>query len=160
MYELNQSFTLRVWAEVSSSAPHLLILVSPHRWRCLLRLLRLVRRPITTPDCVLLKDRSLVFAVRTRPRNKFSSLSLGTDKTPPFCHMLVMHPAFYLSYILLTDPQGRFSFYKYLKRAVSCDLFNDLISSYSSLSRDPIQPHSVPSRIVTLRIISTQKFTA
>jgi len=47
----------RVWAEVSSSAPHLLhseTSDSPIRWRCLLRVLCPVRRPITAMDCVLL----------------------------------------------------------------------------------------------------------
>ena len=44
---------------------------------------------ITTLDCVLSRFSSLVFAVRTRARNQFWSLSLGTDKTPPHCHTLV-----------------------------------------------------------------------
>jgi hypothetical protein len=47
-----------MWAEVSSSAPHLLhkgLLVNPIWLRCLLRILCPVQRPITTLDCVLLK---------------------------------------------------------------------------------------------------------
>jgi hypothetical protein len=33
--------------------------VSPIKWRCPLRVLCPVRRPVTTLDCILLKDRSL-----------------------------------------------------------------------------------------------------
>jgi hypothetical protein len=116
--EARASHSQRVWAEVSSSAPHLLhkrLLVSLLTCRCFLRVLCLVRRPITTLDCVLLKDRSLVFGARTRSRNHFSGRSLGTDKTPSDCHRLVFHPAS-LSFFLYsaTDPQGRLSSYTYM----------------------------------------------
>jgi hypothetical protein len=58
-----------MWSEVSSSAPHLLH--SPFKWRCLLMVLCPVRRPITTLDCVLLKDKSLIFAARPGPEINF-----------------------------------------------------------------------------------------
>jgi len=54
-----------MWAEVSSSAPHLLhngLSDSPIRWRRLLRVLCPVRRPVVTLDCALLKDRNLALA--------------------------------------------------------------------------------------------------
>jgi len=60
------SHSHRMWTEDSSSIPHLLytrLLINPIKWRCLLRLLCPVRRPITTLDCVLLKDSNLVFVV-------------------------------------------------------------------------------------------------
>jgi hypothetical protein len=60
--EAKASHSHRMWAEVSSSAPHLLhngLSDSPIRWRCLLRVLCPVRRPVTALYCVLLKDRSL-----------------------------------------------------------------------------------------------------
>jgi len=63
--EVKVSHLQRMWAEVSSCAPHLLHSGrsdSPVRWRCLLRLLSPVRRPITALDCVLLKDRNLACA--------------------------------------------------------------------------------------------------
>ena len=41
-----------------------------------------VRRPVTTLDCVLLKDRNLVFAVGLGAQNQILSLPLCTDKTP------------------------------------------------------------------------------
>jgi hypothetical protein len=59
-----------MWADVSSSTPHLLhkgLLVGPMKWRCLLRVLCPVRSPITTPDFVLLKNKSLVLALRLVP---------------------------------------------------------------------------------------------
>jgi hypothetical protein len=63
--EAKASHSQRMWAEVSSFAPHLLhsgLSDSPIRWRCLLRVLRPVRRPVTALDCVLLKDRNLALA--------------------------------------------------------------------------------------------------
>ena len=46
---------------------------------------------------------------RTRAQNKFSSLSLSTDKNLPHCNMLVVQPALYLSYYILSrGPQSQF----------------------------------------------------
>jgi hypothetical protein len=59
-----------MWAEVSSSAPHLLhngLSDSPVRWRCLHRVLCPVWRPLTALDCVLLKGRNLALAPRQGP---------------------------------------------------------------------------------------------
>ena len=56
-----------MWAEVSSSAPHLLhsgLSDTPIRWRCLLTVSCPVRRPVTALDCVLLKERNLALAPR------------------------------------------------------------------------------------------------
>jgi hypothetical protein len=68
--EAKASHSQRVWAEVCSSALHLLhngLSDSPIRWRCLLRVLCPVRRPVTALDCVLLKDRNLALAPRQGP---------------------------------------------------------------------------------------------
>jgi len=65
--EAKASHSQTVWAEVSSSAPHLLhsgLSSSPSRWRCLLRVLCPVRKPVTALDWVLLKDRNLALAPR------------------------------------------------------------------------------------------------
>jgi hypothetical protein len=58
-----------MWAEVSSAPhlPHNGLTDRPIRWRCLLRALCPVRRPVTTPDCVLLKDGNLALAPRQGP---------------------------------------------------------------------------------------------
>ena len=59
-----------MWTEVSSSAPHLLqrgLSSSPSRWRCLLRVLCPVRRPVTTLNWVLLKVRNLALVPRLGP---------------------------------------------------------------------------------------------
>jgi hypothetical protein len=64
------SYWQRIWAEVSSSAPHLLhsgLSISPIKWRCLLRVLCTVRRPVITLDCILLKDKSLALVTRHGP---------------------------------------------------------------------------------------------
>jgi hypothetical protein len=65
--EAKASHSQRMWAEVSSYAPHLLhsgLSDIPIRWRCLLRVLYPVRRPVTALDCVLFKDRNLTLAPR------------------------------------------------------------------------------------------------
>jgi hypothetical protein len=70
MSEAKASHLERIWAEVSSSAPHLLhsgLSDSPLRWRCLLRVLCPVRRPVTALDRVLLEDRNLALAPRQGP---------------------------------------------------------------------------------------------
>jgi len=54
--EAKVSHSQRMWAAFSSFTPHLLhneLSDSPIRWRCLLRMLCPVRRPVTTLDCVL-----------------------------------------------------------------------------------------------------------
>ena len=59
-----------MWAEVSSSAPHLIhngLSYNPIRWRCFLRGLCPIRRPVTALDYVLLKDRNLALAPRRGP---------------------------------------------------------------------------------------------
>jgi hypothetical protein len=53
------SHSHKIWNEFSSSVPHFLqvgLLHSPVIYKCLLKVLCSVRRPITTLDCVLLKD--------------------------------------------------------------------------------------------------------
>ena len=53
------SYSHKMWTEMSFSIPNFLqlgLLLSPITCKCLLRVLRPVRRPITALDCVLLKD--------------------------------------------------------------------------------------------------------
>jgi hypothetical protein len=60
----------RMWAEISSFTAYLLysgLSSSPSRWRCLLRVLRPVRKPITALDWVLLKDKNLALAPSLGP---------------------------------------------------------------------------------------------
>ena len=42
--------------------------LAPFKWRCLLGVLRPATRLITTPDCVLLKNKSLAFVARLGPK--------------------------------------------------------------------------------------------
>jgi hypothetical protein len=57
--EAKASHSHKMWNEVSSSVPHFLqmgLLLSPIIYRYLLKVLCPVSRPITTLDCVLLKE--------------------------------------------------------------------------------------------------------
>jgi len=93
--EAKASHSHKMWTEVSS-LPHFLqmgFLLSPIIYRCLLKVLCPMSRPITTLDCVLLKDNNLVLIARLGPRDHFPSLSLCTTGTTPQCLMLFLHPA-------------------------------------------------------------------
>jgi hypothetical protein len=59
-----------IWAEVSSSTPHFLhngLYISSIKWRCLVRLLCPVRKPVTALNCILLTDKSLALVPRQGP---------------------------------------------------------------------------------------------
>jgi hypothetical protein len=61
-----------MWTEVSSSVPHFLqvgLLLSSIIYRCLLRVLCPVSRPITTLNCVLFKDSNQAFVARSGPKS-------------------------------------------------------------------------------------------
>jgi hypothetical protein len=56
-----------MWTEVSSTVLHFLqmgLLLSPITYKCLLRVLCPVRRPMTTLDYVLLKDNNAALVAR------------------------------------------------------------------------------------------------
>ena len=68
--EAKASHWQRMWAEVLSSAPHLLhsgLSDSSIRWRYLLRVVCPVRRPVTAQEWVLLKDRNLALTSSQGP---------------------------------------------------------------------------------------------
>ena len=68
--EAKTSHSHKMWTEVSSSIPHFLqvgLLLSPITYRCLLKVLCPISRPITTMDCVLLKDNNRAFVARSGP---------------------------------------------------------------------------------------------
>jgi len=60
-YSVNRGFFL------CSTPLHRGLSDRPIRWRCLLRVLCPVRRPVTALDCVVLKDRNLDLAPRQGP---------------------------------------------------------------------------------------------
>jgi hypothetical protein len=139
-----------MWTEVSSSVPHFLqvgLLFSPIIYRCLLKVVCPVSRPITTLDCVILKDNNRALVARSGPEINSRKLSLCTTRTTPQYQMLFFHPAFHLSfYILPREPQERLRSNKPLNRTVPCELLGDFISSHSGMPRDPIYSHSMSGR--------------
>jgi hypothetical protein len=82
--EVKASHSHKMWTDVSSSVPHFLqvgLLLSPITYKCLLKVLCPVRRPITTLDCVLLKD-----------NNQALVASLGPDINSPTCLCVLQGP--------------------------------------------------------------------
>ena len=62
--EAKTSHSHRMWTEVSSSISHFLqveLLLNPITYRCFAGVLCMVRRPVRTLDCNLLKDNSQAF---------------------------------------------------------------------------------------------------
>jgi hypothetical protein len=81
--EAKASHSHKMWAEVSSLTPHFLhkgLSSSPSRWRCLLRVLWPVSRPVTALDWILLKVKNFALVPRLGPLDKLPSLSLGISK--------------------------------------------------------------------------------
>jgi len=69
--EAQAPHTYRMWTEVSSSVPHLLqvgLLLNPIKYTYLFRVLWAVRRPVTTLDCVLLKDSNWASVAKLGPK--------------------------------------------------------------------------------------------
>jgi hypothetical protein len=67
--EFRASHAHKMWTEVSSLAPHFLqvrLLLNAITYRCFLRVLCPVTRPVTTLDYVLLKDRCQILANKSR----------------------------------------------------------------------------------------------
>ena len=82
--EAKASHSHKTWSEVSSSVPHFLqmgLLLSPIIYKCLLKVLCQVSRPITTLDCVLLKDNNLALVAR-----------LGPEINSPVCLCVLQGP--------------------------------------------------------------------
>ena len=72
--EAKASHSHRMWTEVSSSVPYFLqvgLLLNSITCRCLLRVFCLVRKPVTTMDCVLLNDSSWAFVAWLGPEINF-----------------------------------------------------------------------------------------
>jgi hypothetical protein len=87
---------------VPSSARHFLdkgLSVNPIMWRCLLRVLCPVRRPVTTPDCVIFTNSSSSM----RTRDQHSSLSLNAGQILPQCHVLFIQRALFFFFILCLE---------------------------------------------------------
>ena len=65
--EAKASHSHKMWTDVSSSVPHFLqvgLLLSPITYKCRLRVLCPVRRPVTTLDCVLLNDNNCALVAK------------------------------------------------------------------------------------------------
>ena len=70
MSEAKAAPSHKMWTEVSSSLPHFLqvgLLLSPVTYKCLLKVLCPVRRPITTLDCATPKDINRALVARSGP---------------------------------------------------------------------------------------------
>ena len=101
----------KTWTEVSSSAPHLLhkgLLISLIKYKYLLIVLCPITRPISTLDCVLLKDNSLAFIVGLRPEISFRAClrvltrpSFLSSLRPSSSHRAPMESTLHLSSTLL-----------------------------------------------------------
>jgi hypothetical protein len=157
MSEVKASHSQRMWAEVSSFTPHFLysgLSSSPSRWRCRLRVLCPVSRPVTALDWVLLKDKNLALAPRLGPEIS-SRACLWVSLRPRHlaqCWLTNQRPSL-LFYILSRNSQGRFRSKESPTRAVPCELIGDLVASYSSMSRDRVYPYCMRGRDISFMYI-------
>jgi len=80
---------------------------------------------------------------------------LGIGKNSAAYPMLVDQPKTNpSSYILSRESQGRLRSEKPQKRDTPCELIDDLITSYSSMFRDPIQPHRMLGRDIVQSVLA------
>jgi len=140
--EAKASHSQRMWADVSSFAPHRLhsgLSSSPSRLRYLLRMLCPVRRPVRALEWVLLKDRNLALAPRQSPEIS-SRACLWVSPRPRHRTQcwLANQRLIIFSHIPSWDSHGRLRSKKPQNRAAPCELIGDLITWYSSMSRDPV----------------------
>jgi len=85
--EAKASHSQRMWAEVSSLTPHFLhkgLSISRNRHKCLLKVLRPVRRPVTILDWVLLRLKNLAMVPRLDPEMS-SRACLWVSPKPHHC---------------------------------------------------------------------------
>jgi hypothetical protein len=143
--------------EVSSSVPHFLhmgSLHSPTMCKCLLNVLCPVSRPVTTLVCVLLKDSSRApYSQIWAPRSILEPVPVycrGRATLLDVCSLSSVSS----SYIPPQNPQDRLRPNKPLSRTTPCKLVGDFISSYSSMPRNPEQPHSMPGRDIIQRLLA------
>ena len=126
------SHSQRMWADISSSASHLLyngLSDSPNRGKCLLRVLCLVRRPVKALDCILLKERSLNLTPRQGPEIN-SRVCLWVSPRPRHqAHCWLSNQHLIPLRVSCLDSKARLRSHKPENRAVPCDLVGDLITS-------------------------------
>jgi hypothetical protein len=156
--EAKASHSQRMWTEVSSSAQHLLhngLSDSPIRWRCFLRVLCPVRRPVTVLDWILLKDRNLALAPRQGLEIN-SGAGFWVIPRPRHlakCWLSIQRCIFLLMFCLETPKAGSDPT-KFLNRSVPCELVGDSFSSCPSTSRDPIQPNRMRGRDIIQHLLA------
>jgi hypothetical protein len=101
----------KMWAEVSSLAPHFLhigLSSRPIRWRCRLKVLWPVRRPVTALDWILLKDKNLALLIGQGPEinSRACLMVLAGSCQLARCCLLSQHPSFFLISHLETPKTG------------------------------------------------------
>jgi hypothetical protein len=90
--EAKTSHSHTMWTEVSSSVPHFLqigLLLSPITYKCLLKVLCPVSRPITTLDCVLLRPIHTWHAVPMPFPSRSSAMQCVNSNVPCRAHALL-----------------------------------------------------------------------
>ena len=101
----------RMWTEVSSFVLHLLhkaLLIIRIKWRCLPRVLCLIRSPVTSLDCVLFKYNNLVFVVELGPELSFWAclwILLGPRHIAK-CWLSTQHSSFFFMFCIETPKDG------------------------------------------------------
>jgi len=109
--EAKASHSHKMWTDVSSSVLHFLqmgLLLSPIIYKCLPKVLCPVSRPITTLDCVLLKDNYRALVARSGPEIN-SQACLCVLQGPSHitrCWISVEHFIFLLIFCLETAKKG------------------------------------------------------
>ena len=109
--EAKASHAHKTWTQVSSSVPHFLqmgLLLSPITYKCCLRVLCPVRRPMTTLDCVLLKDNNCALVAKSGPEINSCAWLWAPQGTRHItkCWLSIQRFIFLLTFCLETSKKG------------------------------------------------------
>jgi len=140
--EAKGSHSHKMWTEVSSSVLHFLqvgLLFSPIICACLLKVLCPVSRPITTLNCVLLKDNNWAPIARSGPEIKSRAhlCVLHGPRHNTRCYFSIRHFIFLLIFYLKTPKKGLGPTNCWTELSL-CEFVGDFVSSHCSMPRDPI----------------------
>jgi hypothetical protein len=140
--EAKASHSHKMWTDVSSSVPHFLqvgLLFSPIICTCLLKVLSPVSRPITTLDCVLLKDNNRAPVARLGPdiKSRACLCVLHGPRHNTRCYFSIQRFIFLLIFYLESPKKGLGLTNCWTELSL-CELVGDFISFLSSMPRDPV----------------------
>jgi len=139
----------KTWTVVSSSVPLFLkmgLLLSPITYKCCLRVLCPVRRPVTTLDCALLKDNNRALVAKSGPE-------LQGPHHITKCWLSIQRFIMLLMFYLETPKKGSGPTNFWTQPSLA-SLLAISFPHTPACPGTPVQPHSVPGRDIIQHLLA------